>query len=271
MRSRPASSSAFSSAWMHRHVAKPTPAPTPPLHRPQPPSPQLRSPRGVPLYTVLMTRFSRTSTHPPRRFMQMLRRAASDASAMKYVSHDGRSRSAFSRSTLPSVAYRWARSGDVLTSRTVARDISESCPVLTSYRCASDLEMKSSSVVTPACRWWLAAAAAAADDGADDEALLFCCCHRCHRTVTGASTLMSRKKGRRLKASRAASDVMSVVTHRSRHRVVTKSSSPSVLSNTWCCGPFHPVWNGCHYNSNSLISWLPFTTAAAAAAPVLVL
>lgn len=89
MRSLPASSNAFSSAWMQRQVDRPTPAPWAPLHlgpvklashktararrRIHPPSLQFRMFLGVPLYPVLTTRFSRTSTHPTRLFMQLLR------------------------------------------------------------------------------------------------------------------------------------------------------------------------------------------------------
>jgi hypothetical protein len=45
---------------------------------------QFFNPRGVPLYPVLMTRFSRIRTHPTRLFMQLLLCEASDASSMKY-------------------------------------------------------------------------------------------------------------------------------------------------------------------------------------------
>lgn len=93
--SRPASSKAFSSACKHKHSSNPTPiaevdpvievevevevevaskvvgrereGPNPSeweLHRPHPPSEQFRTKRGVPLYPVLTTRFSRTSTAP---------------------------------------------------------------------------------------------------------------------------------------------------------------------------------------------------------------
>lgn len=53
---------------------------------------------------------------------------------------------------------------------------------------------------------------------------------RFHRTLTGASTLTNRKKGRRNKASTTLSSQMSVVTHRSCHLKVTKSSS---VSTSW--------------------------------------
>lgn len=49
-----------------------------------PPSLQFLRLRGVPLYPVLMTRRSRTRTHPTLRFMQLLRCAAREASCIKY-------------------------------------------------------------------------------------------------------------------------------------------------------------------------------------------
>ena len=55
----------------------------------QPPSLQFVMPLGVPLYPVLMTRLSRTMTHPTRRFMQLLRCAAREASCIKYWSQLG--------------------------------------------------------------------------------------------------------------------------------------------------------------------------------------
>jgi hypothetical protein len=54
---------------------------------------------------------------------------------------------------------------------------------------------------------------------------------RCHRTVTGASTLTRRKKGRRSRTSTTCSSNMSVVTHRSCHLNVTKSSNLSTSGN----------------------------------------
>lgn len=45
----PASSKAFSSACMQRHLSSPVPHEAPSLQRPHPPSLQLRRPRGVPL------------------------------------------------------------------------------------------------------------------------------------------------------------------------------------------------------------------------------
>ena len=97
--SRPASRSAFSSAWMHRHSSKPSIADGPPsLHRLQPPSVQFGTLRGVPLYLqvedselnktiehcilypVAMIVWSRVRIAPTRRFMQFERCDASDAS-----------------------------------------------------------------------------------------------------------------------------------------------------------------------------------------------
>lgn len=54
------------------------------------------------------------------------------------------------------------------------------------------------------------------------------CLNRCHRTLTGASTLMKRKNGLRSRASTTLSSQMSVVTQRSLHLRVTNSSKPSI-------------------------------------------
>ena len=65
--SRPASRSAFSSAWMHRHSSKPSMADAPPsLHRLQPPSVQLGTPRGVPLYLQIKVETKVVSLTKPR-------------------------------------------------------------------------------------------------------------------------------------------------------------------------------------------------------------
>jgi hypothetical protein len=55
-----------------------------------------------------------------------------------------------------------------------------------------------------------------------------------HRRLIGASTLTRRKKGRRRRISRIFSSQISVVTHRSCHLEVTKSSNSSAL---WKVGP----------------------------------
>jgi hypothetical protein len=57
----------------------------------------------------------------------------------------------------------------------------------------------------------------------------------CHRTLTGASTLTNRKNGRLSSASTTVSSHISVVTHRSCHLSVTKSSKES-MSKKACCG-----------------------------------
>lgn len=57
--------------------------------------------------------------------------------------------------------------------------------------------------------------------------------NRCHRKLTGASTLTSKKKGRIRSLSRTDRSQMSVVTQRSVHRLVTKSSNESTDSNLW--------------------------------------
>src|SRR5215469_910400 len=51
-----------------------------------------------------------------------------------------------------------------------------------------------------------------------------------HRTLTGASTLTSRKNGRRWRMSRTEPSQMSVVTHRCLHLFVTNSRRASVCS-----------------------------------------
>lgn len=48
---------------------------------------------------------------------------------------------------------------------------------------------------------------------------------RCHRVCTGASTLTSMNSGRMHRTSSMLSSHISVVTNRSRHLLVTKSSS----------------------------------------------
>lgn len=114
-----------------------------------------------------------------------------------------------------------------MSSRTVARDITERWPESASYRCSSEDRTKASrevtSSVTSASAW------------AGTVPLLremHCCCRcwkRCHRTVRGASTLMRTKKGRLLKISRTSWSGMSVVTHRSSQCLVTKSRRASAV------------------------------------------
>lgn len=89
------------------------------------------------------------------------------------------------------------------------------------------------------------------------ESCTFCilASHRFHRTLTGASMLTRIKKGRRSSLSRIASVYMSVVTHRSRHRFVTKSMRSSVELNV--CGlaiPFALVVFGVPHRSASLLA-----------------
>jgi len=57
--------------------------------------------------------------------------------------------------------------------------------------------------------------------------------NRRHRKLTGASTLTRRKNGRRSSVSTALSSHISVVTQRSLHLSVTKSSNSSTLANVW--------------------------------------
>lgn len=175
----------------------------------QPPSLQFVMPLGVPLYPVLMTLFSLTTTHPTRRFMQLLRNAARSASCMKYWSQLGRRRASS------------VRFSDRTASRSDAMEVVEfnnfNCarwnralrPVRWAKRWASLRRTKSSSV--GGVRLFTA------------QRFL----KRCHRTLTGASTLMKRKNGRRRRASTTLSSHMSVVTHRSLHLRVTNSSKAS--------------------------------------------
>ena len=92
--SRPASNKAFSynqyksgtfptSACKQRQVDKLCPLPSPILHLKHPPSLQFVTPLGVPLYPVLITLPDLTRTHPTRRFIQLLRRAAKSAKCIK--------------------------------------------------------------------------------------------------------------------------------------------------------------------------------------------
>lgn len=111
-RSRPASRSAFSSACMQRHLSKPFPHGVAALHRLHPPSLQLVRFFGVPLYPVAITRFSRTRTHPTRRFMQFDRLAARLARYIKYESQLGRSKSGFVMSNDSSARHRVPRSDE---------------------------------------------------------------------------------------------------------------------------------------------------------------
>ena len=64
--------------------------------------------------------------------------------------------------------------------------------------------------------------------------------YRFQRSLTGASTLIKMKNGRRRSLSNMASLCISVVTHRSRHRFVTKSRSSSVVLKTCLLGSSPP-------------------------------
>jgi hypothetical protein len=62
--------------------------------------------------------------------------------------------------------------------------------------------------------------------------------------LTGASTLTRRKKGRRRRVSTTLSSHMSVVTHGSLHRRVTKSRSASTCSKVCCASTASPSVGG---------------------------
>src|SRR5215813_4511161 len=80
---------AFSSPCEQRHSSSAVPDAARLLQRGQPPSLQLRVPRGVPLYPVEMTRLSLTMMAATFRFMQLEREAATFAIFMKYSSQLG--------------------------------------------------------------------------------------------------------------------------------------------------------------------------------------
>jgi hypothetical protein len=176
----------------------------------QPPSLQFVMPRGVPLYPVLITRFSRTTQHPTRRFIQLLLSAARSANCMKYWSQLGRRRASFVRSRERMASRNEPIEAVELSSFSWARWKRAPRPVLGANRCSSFRSTNSSRVGGVS---WFAA-------------------HRslnlCHRTLTGASTLTRRKNGRLSNASTTVSSHISVVTHRSLHLKVTKSSNESM-------------------------------------------
>lgn len=126
--SLPASSSAFSSACRQRHVFNPAPPAAFELHLGQPPSLQFVTLLGVPLYPVLITRFSLTTTQPTGLRMQLLRRAASEASVMKYMSHVGRMRAGSGKSMASSALYSSGREVDAFNNRIWALDCNAARP-----------------------------------------------------------------------------------------------------------------------------------------------
>lgn len=156
-----------------------------------------------------MTLFSLTTTQPTRRFMQLLRRAARSASCMKYWSQLGRRRASSVRLSDRTASRSEAMEVVELSSFSCARWNSALRPVRWANRWASLRRTKSSSV--GGVRLFAA------------QRFL----KRCQRTLTGASMLMRRKKGRRRRASTTLSSQMSVVTQRSLHLSVTKSSKAS--------------------------------------------
>ena len=216
MRSRPASSRAFSSACKHRQVLRPVPPFAALLQRGHPPSLQFVMPRGVPLYPVLTTLFSLTMTHPTLLFMQLLLCAAKSASCMKYWSQLGRSRASFVRWSDRMASRREVMEDVEFSSLSCARWKRALSPVPGAKRCSSLRSTKSSSV------------GGVSRFAAQRSVNLF------QRTLTGASTLMRRKNGRLKRASTTLSSDMSVVTQRSLHFNVTKSSRASTSWKTYC-------------------------------------
>jgi hypothetical protein len=177
---------------------------------------QFVMPRGVPLYPVLITRFSLTTQQPTRRFMQLLLCAARSANCMKYWSQLGRRRASFVRSRDRIASRNELIEAVELSSLSWARWNSALRPVLGANKCSSFRSTNSSRVGGVS---WFAA-------------------HRslnlCHRTLTGASTLTRRKNGLLNSASTTVSSHISVVIQRSLHLRVTKSSSESI-SEKECC------------------------------------
>src|SRR6185369_9489072 len=92
---------AFSSPCEQRHSSSAVPEAAMLLHLGQPPSLQLRVPRGAPLYPVEMTRLSRTMIAATFRLIQFERDATTFAIFMKYSSQLGlwTSRKSFGRSS----------------------------------------------------------------------------------------------------------------------------------------------------------------------------
>jgi hypothetical protein len=88
-----------------------------------PPSLQLVRCRGVPLYPVLITRRSLTSTQPTLLFMQLLLCAASEASCMKYWSQFGRRRCSSARFRASRAACSSSKEEQELNNRTCARSV----------------------------------------------------------------------------------------------------------------------------------------------------
>lgn len=77
--------------------------------------------------------------------------------------------------------------------------------------------------------------------------------NRRQRRVIGASTLISRKKGRKSRRSNAASSGISVVTQSSRHLGVTKSISSSMVSKDWADGFGELVRESCSNCSSTTV------------------
>jgi hypothetical protein len=111
-----------------------------------PPSLQLVMPRGVPLYPVLITRFSRTMQQPTRRFMQLLLRAARSANCIKYWSQLGRTRASSIRSKCSMALRRELMSDEVLSSFSCALWQRALRPVSGANKCSSLRRTKSSRV-----------------------------------------------------------------------------------------------------------------------------
>jgi len=142
--------------------------------------------------------------------MQLLLWAARPASCMKYWSQLGRSRASLVKSSLWSASFKLSMLWFELRSRSCARCSKGASPVPEEYKWSSF--RRTNSARSGAWRLYLI------------QRLL----KRSHRRDTGASTLISRKNGRRDNTSRMPSSQMSVVTHLSCHLLVTNSNSSSM-------------------------------------------
>ena len=140
---------AFSSPWEQRHSSRFFPLSLKPLQRGHPPSLQFFTPRGVPLYPVLMIRRSATITAATWRFMQLLRAATCLAMSMKYWSQEGRANdTSSSRSAVESCAANSSSVPLFSMTRLARRSVSRSCwaAALLLANSRSSCRMKSCSV-----------------------------------------------------------------------------------------------------------------------------
>lgn len=162
-------------------------------------------------------------TQPTLRFIQLLLIAARDANLIKYWSQLGLRRSSLVKFSVSRDRCSWFMELDEFNSRSWARSIILVRPIVGLYRWWSLWITKSS-------RLWVPLNAVAG----------FPACLSCslrHRRPTGASTLISMKKGRLSSTSRVVSSQMSVVTHLSFQCFVTWFNRASKSENFNCASP----------------------------------